>query len=157
MGTLRDGLRALLTMGGSPHGVAGGVTLGLGLSLLPIPFAGMFVALALAPVLRLNLPATYVGTAIVNPLTGAFFYAAELWLGMVLLGDAPPSWSELRSLDAMGWWSLLKSMVLPFAIGAGVLMLASAAVCYPFVRFAVMRWRHSAKRSAPAPEAGTGA
>ena len=34
------------------HGVAAGVTLGLGLSLLPIPLAGMFVALALAPVLR---------------------------------------------------------------------------------------------------------
>jgi len=93
-----------------------------------------------------------VGTAIVNPLTAAFFYAGELWLGMVLLGDAPPSWSELRGLDAGGWWALSKTMVLPFVIGAAVMMIASAVVCYPFVRFAVMRWRHPGKRDAPASE-----
>jgi uncharacterized protein (DUF2062 family) len=142
VGRLRTGLRALLSIGGTPHGIAGGFTMGLCLSLLPIPFAGMLLALAAAPLLRLNLAATYVGTAVVNPLTGAFFYAAELWLGMRLMGAVPPSWSELRALDATGWWQLLIDLVVPFAIGAAVMMVASVLVAYPLVRLAVTRWRN---------------
>lgn len=144
---LRAGLRALLSMGGTPHGIAGGFTLGLCLSLLPIPFAGMLLALALAPLVRLNLPATYVGTAVVNPLTGAFFYAAELWIGMWMMGELPPSWTELRTLDAAGWWQLLVDLVVPFVIGAATMMLASIVVAYPLVRWMVKRWRST---SAPA-------
>ena len=59
---MRQWLRTLLTLNGSPRGVAGGFALGLSLSLVPIPFAGMFLALATAPLLRCNLPATYAGT-----------------------------------------------------------------------------------------------
>lgn len=140
--SLRSGLRSLLTLGGTPRGVAGGFALGLSLSLLPIPFAGMFVALALAPVLRCNLPATYVGTAVVNPLTGAFFYASELWIGLSLLGRPAPSFASLRALDAAGFFALLQSMLLPFAIGAGVLVAVTLALGYPLVHLAVRRWRH---------------
>jgi uncharacterized protein (DUF2062 family) len=147
---LRTGLRALLSMGGTPHGIAGGFTLGLCLSLLPIPFAGMFLALAAAPLVRLNLPATYVGTAVVNPLTGAFFYAAELWVGMWLLGELPPTWAELRTLDAAAWWQLLVQLVVPFAIGAATMMLASIVIAYPFVRWLVGRWRNTSAPSADA-------
>ena len=142
VGRLRTGLRALLSIGGTPHGIAGGFTMGLCLSMLPIPFAGMLLALAAAPLVRLNLAATYVGTAVVNPLTGAFFYAAELWLGMTLMGSVPPSWSELRALDAGGWWALLLDLIVPFVIGASVMMVASVLLAYPLVRLAVVRWRH---------------
>jgi uncharacterized protein (DUF2062 family) len=149
VGRLRTGLRALLSLGGTPHGIAGGFTLGLCLSLVPIPFAGMFVALAAAPLLRMNLPATYVGTAVENPLTGAFFYASELWLGMVLLGHVPPSWAELRTLDASGWFAMLGDLVAPFVLGAAVMMIASVLLAYPFVRWIVGRWRNPL---APAPD-----
>lgn len=140
--SLRSGLRSLLTLGGTPRGVAGGFALGLSLSLLPIPFAGMFLALALAPLLRCNLPATYVGTAVVNPLTGAFFYASELWIGLTLLRRPVPSFDSLRNLDATGFFELLQAMLLPFAIGAGVLVALTLAVGYPLVHLAVRRWRH---------------
>jgi uncharacterized protein (DUF2062 family) len=150
---VRTGLRALLSIGGTPHGIAGGFTLGLCLSLLPIPFVGMLLALALAPLLRLNLAATYVGTAVVNPLTGAFFYAAELWLGMVLCGRTPPRWSELRTLDASGWWSRLVDLLGPFAIGAAVLMLASMLVAYPLIRVLVARWRRPTATATPPSDA----
>jgi uncharacterized protein len=143
MSSLRQGLRSLLTMDGTPRGIAGGFALGLSLSLVPIPFAGMIVALALAPLLRCNLPATYVGTAVVNPVTGAFFYAAELWIGMRLLGHPPLAWAELSALDAGGWWSLLRELVLPFALGAATLAAATLLIALPGVHWLVARWQRS--------------
>ncbi|MBX7078364.1 MAG: DUF2062 domain-containing protein [Nannocystaceae bacterium] len=142
MARLRTALRSLLTLGGSPRGIAGGFVLGMSLSLLPVPFAGMFVALAIAPLLRCNLPATYVGTAVVNPLTGAFFYATELWLGLSLLGRSGPGLDELQRLDAAGFFALLGQMLGPFLLGAAVLAAGATAVGYPLVYAAVARWRH---------------
>jgi uncharacterized protein (DUF2062 family) len=138
----RQTLRSLISLGGSPHGIAGGFTLGLVLSLVPIPFAGMLVALALAPLLRLNLPATYVGTAIVNPLSGAFIYAAELWIGMAILGRPLPPWAELRALDASGWFALLVNLAGPFALGVAVLAGAAIVLAYPAIHFVAARWRN---------------
>lgn len=145
MARLRQGLRSLLTLGGSPRGIAGGFTLGLVLSLVPIPFAGMLIALALAPLLRLNLPATYVGTAIVNPLSGAFIYGAELWVGMWLLGEPLPSWAALRALDAGGWFRLLRDLAGPFALGAALLAVVAMLVAYPLIYLVVARWRNVAR------------
>jgi uncharacterized protein (DUF2062 family) len=142
----RERLRSLLSMDGTPRGIAGGFALGVSLSLVPIPFAGMVLALALAPFLRLNLPATYVGTAVVNPFTGAFFYAAELWIGMHLLGRSPPGWAELRALDARGWWQLFTELIVPFAIGATTLVLATLVVIFPLVHLLVARVRSAAHR-----------
>lgn len=143
VGRLRQGLRTLLSLGGTPRGIAGGFCLGLCLSLVPVPFAGMFVALALAAPLRCNLPATYLGTAVVNPLTGALFYASELWIGMALVGRTPPPWSELRVLDAGGWWSLATTMLGPFLLGAVVLSAASLVLLFPLVHLLVTRWRRA--------------
>ncbi|MBC8069693.1 MAG: DUF2062 domain-containing protein [Deltaproteobacteria bacterium] len=143
MTSLRAALRSLLALGGTPRGIAGGFTLGLALSLIPIPFAGMIAALALAPLLRCNLPATYLGTAVVNPITGAFFYAAELWIGLALLGRTAPAWAELRALDATGWWSLLREMVLPFVLGAATLATVSTLLAWPAVHLLVTRWQRT--------------
>ena len=121
MGRWRDGLRALVSRGATPRGIAGGFALGLSLSLIPIPTAGMFVALALAPVLRLNVPATYGGTAVVNPFTGPFLYFAELWIGLRLTGHPAPSWQVLSRLAAGGWWDLLVALLGPFLLGGAVI------------------------------------
>ncbi len=145
---MREGLRKLVSLGGTPRGIAGGFCLGLCLSLIPVPFAGMFVALALAAPLRCNLPATYLGTAVVNPFTGALFYASELWIGMALVGQAGPPWAELRVLDASGWWSLATNMLGPFLLGAAVLSAASLLVMFPLVHVLVTRWRGAGEPSA---------
>lgn len=133
---VRRFFRKLVRLGGTPHGIAGGFVLGMALSLVPIPFAGMVVALALAPLLRMNVPATYLGTAVVNPLTGAAFYFAELWIGMALTGRDPPSWSVLRSLDAAAWWETFVDLLLPFGVGALVLIGVSTAILYPAIYYA---------------------
>ncbi|HEY8379373.1 MAG TPA: DUF2062 domain-containing protein [Nannocystis sp.] len=149
MGRVRDWLAGLLALNGSPRGIAGGFSLGVGLSLVPIPFVGMFLALALAPLVRANLPATYLGTAVVNPVTGVFFYAGELWLGLWILGRPLPSWAELTALDAAGWWALFKTMLLPFAIGVAAASPVIAGLSYLLVYLVVRGWRRSHQAAAP--------
>jgi hypothetical protein len=130
----------LLMLNGTPHGIGLGFALGLALSLIPIPVAGMIAALALAPLLRANPAATYLGTAVVNPFTAPALYFAELWLGTTLVGRAMPSWAELAALDGWGWWDLFGELLAPFGLGAGVMIAGAFAVSYPGARWAVARW-----------------
>ena len=150
MGRVRRFFGKLVRLGGTPHGIAGGFTLGMGLSLIPIPFAGMLVALGLAPLFRMNVPATYLGTAVINPATGAAFYFAELWVGMTLLGREPPSWPEIRSLDAEGWLAIFLDLLLPFGVGAVTLMGATLLFVYPAIFYATrgVKRRREAKKTA---------
>jgi len=131
----------LLGLHGSPAGIAGGFTLGLALSLVPIPFAGMLVALALAPLLRLNLPATYLGTAVTNPVTGPFIYFAELWLGATVLGLPFPTFASLRALDTAGWWALFVELLGPAALGTMILVAASVLIVFPLLYTLSRRWQ----------------
>ncbi|MFV8753040.1 DUF2062 domain-containing protein [Nannocystaceae bacterium ST9] len=129
----------LLKLNGSPHGIALGFTLGLGCSLIPIPFLGMFVALALAPVLGGNMPATYFGSAVVNPLTGPGIYFAELWVGAMLLRIDAPSWEQARGFDGAQWWSLFGELLPAFALGGVVVAAGAALLGYSLLRLAVTR------------------
>ncbi|MEZ4324445.1 MAG: DUF2062 domain-containing protein [Polyangiales bacterium] len=142
-GPLRRGVSRLLRLNGTPHGIALGFTLGLGLSLLPVPFAGMLLALALAPMLDANPVATYLGTAVVNPVTIAVFYFTELWIGASLLGLHAPGWEEARAFDAAQWWSVLKELLPAFALGGPLLGLAVSAVSYPLLRWLVQRYQRN--------------
>lgn len=143
-------LNQLLALNGSARGIAAGFAVGFGLSLLPIPFLGMFIALALIPSLRLSPVATYLGTAIINPVTGPFFYFVELWLGMRLWGLEAPSWEELRVLDGAGWWHLFSELVGPFLTGGTVLMPIGGGLSFVVVYCAVLRWRARSGSVSPA-------
>ena len=152
---LRRAAHRLLSLHGTPHGVALGFTLGLGLSLLPIPFVGMLLALALAPVLRASPAATYLGTMIVNPFTGPVIYFSELWLGASLLGITAPRWHEARRLGADEWWALLRELLPAFALGAGLLAVGISVTVYPVLRALVRRYQRRASRAlqgAPTPD-----
>ncbi len=141
--------RKLMMLNGSPRGIALGFAMGLALSLFPIPVAGMVVALALTPFVRANPAATYLGTAIVNPLTGPAFYFAELWLGATLVSYPVPAWDALARLDGWGWWHLFLDLLGPFGLGAGVMMSVAFLVAYPTVRWAVGHWRRSSVFAGP--------
>lgn len=147
MGRLRAWLRGLLELNGTARGIAGGFALGVGLSLIPVPFLGMVLALAAAPLLRANVPATYLGTAVINPVTGSLFYFGELWLGTLLLGLPLPSWSTLAALDAAGWWALFKALLGPFLLGAAVAIPTLAGLSYVLVLLLVRAWRK--RRASP--------
>lgn len=136
----------LLRLNGSPHGIALGFTLGVALSLIPVPFLGMFMALAIAPLLRANLPATYFGTAIVNPVTGAPIYFSELWVGATLLDVQAPSWTVARSFDGAQWLALFAELLPAFGLGGLVVAGGVALISYPLLRLIVSRFqaRHAA-------------
>ncbi|WP_181198212.1 DUF2062 domain-containing protein [Enhygromyxa salina] len=152
---LRQGALRLVRLNASPHGIALGFTLGLSLSLFPIPFLGMLAALALAPLLRASLPATYAGSAMVNPLTGAAIYFGELWVGSRLTGVLLPAWAEVRYYDWREWWSLFTSMIPTFLLGALVLMVGAAVLCYPTLRWTAAAYRRRHPAEAPATAHGS--
>lgn len=131
----------LLRLNATPHGVALGFTLGLALSLFPIPFLGMLVAMAVAPFLGASLPAVYAGSAVVNPLTGPGIYFAELWLGGRLLGAELPAWTEAREYGWREWWALSVELLPVFLLGAATAMLLSCVVAYPSIRWLVALYR----------------
>ena len=139
----------VLRLNGSPHGIALGFTLGLSLSLIPIPFLGMFVALALAPLVRGNLPATYAGSAVVNPITGPAIYFAELWAGAALLSVDAPTWTEARTFDSDQWFALAWELLPAFGLGGLAVATAAALLVYPSLRLLVRRVQ---SRGSPASE-----
>lgn len=154
---LRLGVLRLLRLNTTPHGVALGFTLGLGLSLFPIPFLGMIVALAVAPLVGASIPAVYAGTAVVNPLTGAAIYFGELWLGGRLIGERLPAWVDVRDYDWREWWALFRARLPSFLLGAVVSMIGAAILAYPSLRWLVSAYqrRHPRKGDKPsAPLAG---
>lgn len=152
---VRTALSKLLRVGSTPNRIAGGFTLGLGLSLVPIPVLGMVVALALVPVLRVNPIATYAGTAVVNPVTGAAIYFFELWVGMQVMGHPPPRWATLATLDAAGWWDLFAELLAPFALGAAVVASVTSVLSFILVRALVIRLKHSLSAGEPGGDPGS--
>jgi uncharacterized protein (DUF2062 family) len=152
---LRLGVLRLLRLNATPHGVALGFTLGLALSLFPIPFLGMIVAMAVAPLVGASLPAVYAGSAVVNPLTGAAIYFAELWLGGVLTGAELPAWEEVRDLGWREWLRLFADLLPAFVLGALAAMVMGSAITYPTIYWlvAAYRRRHPAKDNATSTSA----
>jgi len=138
---LRLGVLRLLRLNATPHGIALGFTLGLALSLFPIPLLGMLVAMSLAPLVGASLPAVYAGTAIVNPLTGPAIYFAELWLGGQLTGARLPSWADVGGYGWREWMQLFGELLPAFLLGAVTAMVLSSALAYPGVRWLVAAYR----------------
>ena len=106
-------------------------------------FADWIQSHYLAPMLDANPVATYLGTAVVNPVTIAVFYFTELWIGASLLGLHAPGWEEARAFDAAQWWSVLKELLPAFALGGPLLGLAVSAVSYPLLRWLVQRYQRN--------------
>jgi hypothetical protein len=135
-------LRRLLTLNGTPQGVAGGFALGLFLSVIPTFGLGMVAALALAPLLKLNLPATYAGTLVVNPFTGVFFYAADYFVGAWILGienaaKIPTTFAEAKEF--------ILGAPLPWYLGGIILAAALAIVAYVGIYWGVRRFQNRRK------------
>jgi uncharacterized protein (DUF2062 family) len=102
------------------------------------------MAIACAPLARASVPAAYLGTAVVNPVTGAAFYFAELWLGARILGVDAPTWSEAREWDSARWLALLGELLPPFALGGALAALGAALTVYPVVRALVGAYQERA-------------
>jgi uncharacterized protein (DUF2062 family) len=105
----------------------------------------MVLALAAAPLVRANVPATYLGTAVINPVTGRCFISgscgsgAGWWAAAAALG-------ELVALDGAGWWALFKELLGPFLVGAAVAIPTLAGLSFVLVHALVRGWQRRARR-----------
>ncbi|MBC7793306.1 MAG: DUF2062 domain-containing protein [Clostridia bacterium] len=128
---VKERLKGMWNATSSPHQIALGFTAGLTLSMIPVPVVGMLAGIGLAGLLRANLVSAYVGTAVMNPVTGPVIFFAELWLGLTIMRMPVPAWADVRHSSASQWVEMLRNLAGPFGIGIAMLMVASIVLGYP--------------------------
>lgn len=116
----------------SPHAIAAGVAAGTFAAFLPFLGLHILIAAGLAWIIRGNMLAAALGTAVVgNPLSFPLIWASTYAAGHVLLGAGPASaplhlGSRLRHMDFVALWHpLLEPMTIggiPMGILAGVIL-----------------------------------
>lgn len=123
----------------SPHEVALGAGIGLFFSIIPLPFIGMLIALLIAWKRRLNLVATYLGTAIVNPFTVYFFYYLNYKVGAFFLGESIKitfgNINELLNPHII--WDILGQLFL----GGVILAFVMSIILYSLVYVGIIRYK----------------
>jgi hypothetical protein len=118
----------------TPHKLALGFALGVGLSFFPVPFLGMFLALGLALLFRLNIISTYIGTLIVNPVTGILFYGIDYAVGVLVSGGNISEAQRAMNAVSEGIAYLFRfeippeSLIMPLVDSVGLLYLGGAIV-----------------------------
>lgn len=152
--------KRVVRLAGSPHTVALGVAIGVAVAFTPFLGFHIIIALPLAWLLGANLVAAALGTAIANPITIPFIWAATYRLGRLVVGgpvrvsragDVPANLAE-KSLHAI--WPVIKPMLvgsIPIGLAAGIvtyLMVLAATRGFRAVRAerlaARRRQRHAA-------------
>ncbi len=130
------------------HSVSVGVAIGLFVAFLPVP-GQVFIAPAIAILMRANLPIAFAMIFITNPLTIAPVFLLAYKLGQLIL-DTPPinfqfvlSWQWLSSEFSRIWQPLL--------LGSMIMSISASSIGYTVMnslwRFAVRkRWKERRKR-----------
>ncbi|MBO6719238.1 MAG: DUF2062 domain-containing protein [Rhizobiaceae bacterium] len=158
--------KRVLRLTATPHAIAAGVAAGVLASFTPYLGFHFLVAAGLAILLRGNVVASAFGTAIGNPITFPFIFAATLGLGrFVLYGRHPQSFqpinlgSTLRHLDFEHIWM---PYLLPMTVGGLILGSLAGLVVYLVTRwgtamFRVQRQKRLAERARRRARAGAAA
>jgi uncharacterized protein (DUF2062 family) len=105
--------------------VARGLALGVFIGFTPTFGLQIFLALALAYLLRQNKLATFIGVWVTNPLTAPLIYGLEYEVGRILLGM-----QGVYAFDFHLSWHLGARVFGPLLLGSVVLGLPSAIIAY---------------------------
>jgi uncharacterized protein (DUF2062 family) len=131
------------------YSVAWGVSIGLFMAFVPLPFQ-MLLAVAAAVIISANIPVAVVSVWVSNPITVAPLFFAAYKFGAWLLAETPQKIKFEMSID----WLITRLVEIwqPFLLGCFVLGLASAAIGHAAVRIiwrihVVQSWRLRARRS----------
>ena len=114
---------------------------------------GILAAMA-AVIWRLNKLAVFTGAYINNPWTMAPIIVASWAIGRWFI-DTPNMDLPVHSLSALTtaqfWWALAAQwrQLLPFALGATILSVASAAISYPLMLYFLRAYRRKYGQRAP--------
>ncbi|MEJ0013082.1 MAG: DUF2062 domain-containing protein [Bauldia sp.] len=134
--------KRVMRLTGSPHAVALGVAVGVAIAFTPFLGFHILIALLIAWLLGANLVAAALGTAVANPITIPFIWAATYRVGRIFVGgprfrsgsDVPSNLAE-KSLHAI--WPVIK----PMLIGSIPIGLAAGVVAYLMVLAATRGFR----------------
>jgi uncharacterized protein (DUF2062 family) len=150
----------LLRLSASPHSVATGVAVGTSVAWTPFFGLHLIIAMAIAFVLRANLVAAALGTALANPLTFPFIWASTWELGHTILGhgnaagvDKDGVLSLLVRFEFTQLWSpVLKPMLVGAIVPAALTAIVSYLCVYTIIRGFRLRKRqqlaqHAANRN----------
>lgn len=130
--------KRVLRVNATPYAIAMGVAIGAFVSFTPLLGLHFLLALALAYLLRANVLASMLGTAVGNPITFPFIWALTFRVGRVILGspvhhaaqpqvDAPSAYT----LEAIsGFFERAWPVIKPMLVGSIPLGLTAAAACY---------------------------
>lgn len=132
--------KRILRLTAAPHAVAAGVAAGVFASFLPFVGFHFIIAAIVALFIRGNLAASALGTAVGNPITFPFIWAATLAVGRLILDGRNPGslvplhfGDLLRIVDVVHLWGpLLK----PMTVGGVPLGIFFGLIFYGITRWA---------------------
>ncbi len=121
----------------NPHKIAMGAALGTWINFLPIPGFGGVVALILAYLMRVSMPAAFIAQTPSNPLTFPLLWWVSYVTGMFVMPITIDgigfhtlmqnfNWSYLMA----HWWELLQGVLLTIFIGGQVIGIPLAILVY---------------------------
>lgn len=133
-----------------PERVAGGMALGVMLGFMLPPGVQMLVAVALAPMLRVNLIAAALGTWVTNPITIPFIYPGALIFGEFLTGLSLREHSI--PLEDEHFWAFITDFrahsrtIMLLEVGLMALGAMAALPMYYITKLAVVKFRKRSRR-----------
>ncbi|MCB1418099.1 MAG: DUF2062 domain-containing protein [Notoacmeibacter sp.] len=143
--------KRVLRLSATPHAIAAGVAAGVFASFTPFIGFHFIIAAALAWLLAGNLIASALGTAVGNPITFPFIWAATLQIGRLILDHGAHGLEKTRvhlgELFAhMEFSQLWTPVIKPMVIGCIPIGIAFAAGFYLLTRWAVNGFREQRRK-----------
>ncbi len=154
--TLRVAYRKLMRLRATPHEIAMGCALGASISITPLLGVQTLLAIVIAALLRVSVPAAIIGTFLGNPLSWPIIWASTYAMGLQIVGlngvfdpvaferNAQMLWAAVvqRSPDVLdATTTLLWPIVWPMLAGSLPVGLLTGAVVYYISRNLVSAWR----------------
>jgi len=150
---LRSALRSLLNLDDPPERTALAFAIGTFIGFSPLLGLHTILAALVSVVWRFNKLAILTGSFLSNPWTIAPIVGASWAIGRLIIGSPPVELPQasLSALFTAEFWSLIAAQwrqLLPFAVGATILSIASAAISYPLMVYILRKYRRASPRVA---------
>lgn len=149
---LRNALRGLLNLDDPPERTALAFAIGTFIGFSPLLGLHTIMAALVSIVWRLNKVAILTGSFLSNPWTIAPIVGASWAIGRLIIGSPPVDLPQasLSALLTAEFWSLIAAQwrqLLPFAVGATILSIVSAAISYPLMLYILHNYRRAYRRA----------
>ncbi|RMG72828.1 MAG: DUF2062 domain-containing protein [Nitrospirae bacterium] len=138
--SIRDNIRYIFTIKGSPRSIAAAFALGVFIGLSPFIGLHTLLALVLSSLLGLNRMVTLSGAYLTNPWTIVPIYTFCTWFGIKITGyeQSMPD-IDFHSINILNLFRALKSLLWPFFVGTTLVGVVCALISYLIVYRLLLR------------------